>query len=93
MTMLLVSAPPRSAKRLNGVKNWILVGGPPCQAYSSSGDRETKVFRTTGRGRWPSLLYEWYLKSCRARPPVFLMENVPGILSSRLNGELIFRKF
>lgn len=75
-------------------KDWVLVGGPPCQAYSNVGRSRNK----TKAGYIPEedgrhYLYREYLKIIRTHwPSVFLMENVPGILSSRLHGELIFNK-
>ena len=82
-------------KKLKGKKDWMLVGGPPCQAYSRSGRARNKAipgYRAETDER--HFLYEQYLKVITEHaPPVFLMENVPGILSSRVNGELIFLKF
>lgn len=77
---------------LEGAKNWILIGGPPCQAYSVIG-------RARMRGDDPSkferdprhFLYREYLRILAVhRPPVFIMENVQGILSARINGDRIF---
>ncbi len=81
-------------KKLKAKRDWILVGGPPCQAYSQSGRSRNKGVK----GYLPEedhrhFLYEQYLKVIAEHaPPIFLMENVPGILSSRVNGELIFPK-
>ena len=73
---------------LNSSKSWVLIGGPPCQAYS-----------TVGRSRLGGInpedprvyLYREYLRiiACHT-PPVFVMENVKGLLSSRVKGRLIF---
>ncbi len=71
---------------------WVLIGGPPCQAYSIAGrsrmaDRSREEFEADRR----HYLYLEYLKIiARFGPPVFVMENVKGILSSRLNGDRIF---
>jgi DNA (cytosine-5)-methyltransferase 1 len=67
---------------------WILVGGPPCQAYSTAG-RARNSNRTdydpNADGR--HFLYREYLRIInRHWPAVFVMENVPGILSSRVGG-------
>lgn len=52
----------------------IIIGGPPCVAYSMSGSRDPK----DPRGR----LFEQYVEVVRRVQPLgFLMENVPGLLS------------
>ena len=73
---------------------WIVIGGPPCQAYSLVGrarNRGNTDYRAENDRR--HFLYEEYLKVLsKIRPDVFVMENVKGILSSRVNGELVFPK-
>lgn len=73
-------------------KPWILIGGPPCQAYSLVG-------RSRNRGKTDycaeddhrHFLYREYLKIIqRYKPAVFVMENVKGILSSKVGGQQIF---
>lgn len=78
---------------LDGRSNWVLIGGPPCQAYSLVGRSRMKnslpAFETDRR----HTLYEEYLKILRDHsPPVFVMENVKGILSSTHKEQLIFKK-
>ena len=74
--------------------HWVLIGGPPCQAYSLVGrsrmqNVEPEKFRNDPR----HVLYREYLKIlAEHRPPVFVMENVKGILSSKHNGEHIFNR-
>lgn len=63
--------------------NWVLIGGPPCQAYSLAGRA-----RRTNDPKFPSdekhTLYEEYLRIIAFhRPTVFVMENVKGILSAK----------
>lgn len=73
---------------------WVLIGGPPCQAYSLAGrskmmNSDLQKYQSDSR----HLLYKEYLRIIKVHaPPVFIMENVKGILSSKLNGELIFKK-
>jgi len=73
---------------------WILIGGPPCQAYSIIG----RVINSRNRNYNPeederTHLYKEYLKIlAKHKPAIFLMENVKGILSSKLNGERIIDK-
>lgn len=71
---------------------WVLIGGPPCQAYSLIG-------RSRMRGADPQaferdrrhFLYEHYLRIIAVhQPAVFVLENVKGILSSTISGERIF---
>ena len=73
---------------------WVLIGGPPCQAYSTIG--RAKMMNTDYEKYQKDkrhLLYQEYLRIIQVhRPPVFIMENVKGILSSKLDGELIFNK-
>ena len=79
---------------ITGHSKWVLIGGPPCQAYSLAGrskmmNSDLEKYESDSR----HLLYKEYLRIIKKyMPPVFIMENVKGILSSKLNGELIFKK-
>ncbi len=77
--------------RLNNKSKWALVGGPPCQAYSLVGRSRMMgdpKFATDVRHR----LYQEYLKIIVDHaPPVFVMENVKGLLSSKIDGELTIK--
>ncbi|GAB4403931.1 MAG: DNA cytosine methyltransferase [Anaerolineales bacterium] len=70
---------------LNGAINWVLIGGPPCQAYSLAGRsriRGQSVQKYIRDRR--HFLYKEYLQILADhQPPVFVMENVKGLLSSR----------
>lgn len=73
-------------------KPWVLIGGPPCQAYSLVGRA-----RNRGKANYVAeedhrhYLYQEYLRIIHCyRPAVFIMENVKGILSSKVNGQPIF---
>ena len=70
----------------------VLLGGPPCQAYSVIGRS-----RNAGKAGYSAdeddrqSLYEQYVHVLwQLRPAVAVMENVKGMLSARLNGQLIF---
>ena len=72
----------------------IVIGGPPCQAYSLVG-------RSRNRGRldyFPEqderhFLYQEYIGILeKIAPAAFVMENVKGLLSSTVNGNLIGNK-
>lgn len=78
--------------KLQDSQKWVLVGGPPCQAYS-----------LVGRARMGSLpgfeddarhfLYLEYLKILSDhRPPVFVMENVKGLLSAQHGGKKMIER-
>lgn len=70
--------------------NSIVIGGPPCQAYSLVG--RSKMGKSDGFEQDPRhTLYKEYLKIiAEFKPAVFVMENVKGIISSKLDGEYIF---
>ncbi len=83
----------RIVESLNGKANWVLIGGPPCQAYSVIGrvrqgwkngldEDDPRVF----------LYREYYRILAVHNPPVFIMENVKGLLSSKLKDKLIFEE-
>lgn len=62
----------------------VLIGGPPCQAYSLVGRARRaneEGFRTKGVPR--HFLYRQYLKIlAEFKPAIFIMENVKGLLTS-----------
>ncbi len=74
----------------NGYK--VVIGGPPCQAYSLAGRS-----RNAGNQNYVPeedarhFLYKEYLEILSiVNPEVFIMENVRGILSAKINNHLIF---
>lgn len=84
----------RIKEALSGSEKWVLIGGPPCQAYSLVGrSRMKKAKPKEFENDHRHFLYREYLNIIAVHgPPVFVMENVPGILSARVNGENIFEK-
>jgi DNA (cytosine-5)-methyltransferase 1 len=72
--------------------NTVLIGGPPCQAYSVAGrsrNRGNAGYRPEKDHR--HFLYKEYLQVISEfRPAVFVMENVKGILTSKVEGNAIF---
>ncbi|WP_392566811.1 DNA cytosine methyltransferase [Utexia brackfieldae] len=70
----------------------VVIGGPPCQAYSLAGrsrNAGNKEYKAEEDHR--HFLYKEYLKVLSiAKPEVFVMENVRGILSAKVNNKLIF---
>lgn len=85
---------------LGGKKDWVLIGGPPCQAYSLIGRNCILGYLNSERTKRTAdefnqdhrhQLYKQYLRIIAIHSPaVFVMENVKGILSSKQNGEKIF---
>lgn len=68
--------------KANGID--IIIGGPPCQAYSVAG----RVRDENGmKNDYRNYLFEHYLSVVnRYKPILFVFENVPGILSAAPNG-------
>lgn len=77
---------------LGGADDWVLIGGPPCQAYSLAGrSRRTKEAQEKFESDEKHFLYREYLRIIRKhKPAVFVMENVKGMLSSQHGGSPIF---
>ncbi|HGA3041145.1 TPA: DNA cytosine methyltransferase [Serratia marcescens] len=73
---------------------WVLIGGPPCQAYSLVGRARNKGnadYKAEDDHR--HFLYREYLRIIQNyQPDIFVMENVKGILSSTINGQKIFHE-
>lgn len=74
--------------QLGNNKNWVLIGGPPCQAYSNVGrSRVGGINKDDNR----VYLYEEYLRIIKKhKPAVFVMENVKGLLSAKVDDEKVF---
>jgi len=72
--------------------NVILIGGPPCQAYSLVGrarNKGTEGYEASKDHR--HFLYKEYIRILQTlMPAAFVMENVKGLLSSAVDGERIF---
>ena len=79
-------------RRLGNQKKWVLVGGPPCQAYSLAG--RSRMMNKPGFEDDPRhFLYQEYLEIISShRPPVFVMENVKGLLSAKVDDESIIQR-
>lgn len=77
-------------QELNGKQVDLVIGGPPCQAYSVAGRaRDPKGMKEDPRNH----LYKHYVEFLdRYKPKMFVFENVPGILSAN-NGEFLNKIF
>lgn len=78
--------------KLGAESNWLLIGGPPCQAYSLVGrSRNQGKLDYKAENDHRHFLYREYLKIIQKyRPAIFVMENVKGILSASVGGQKIF---
>ncbi len=78
--------------KLDAKKPWILIGGPPCQAYSLVGrSRNQGKIDYCPESDHRHYLYREYLRIIQQyQPAIFVMENVKGILSSKVDGQKIF---
>ena len=72
----------------------VLIGGPPCQAYSLAGRSRMRPVRGAEfESDSRHFLYREYLKILADHAPsAFVLENVKGMLSSISDGEQIFDK-
>lgn len=75
---------------INGKTVDVIIGGPPCQAYSTAGRvRDAKGMETDSR----NYLFESYVRILEHfKPKFFVFENVTGLLSAKVKNELIFKK-
>ena len=66
----------------------LLVGGPPCQAFSTVGRAQDK---NSMKNDPRNYLYKHYIEILeKLNPKIFVFENVTGLLSSKPDGERIF---
>lgn len=69
---------------INNKRVDLIIGGPPCQAYSVAG--RVSVDQTE-KPDYRNFLFEYYLKIVdELQPKLFVFENVPGMLSAMPDG-------
>lgn len=75
---------------VNGESVDVIIGGPPCQAYSSLGRaKDENSMQNDPR----NYLFESYVKVLnKYRPKLFVFENVTGLLTAKINGEHIVNR-
>lgn len=73
--------------RLAGADKWALVGGPPCQAYSLVGRSRMMGKPNFDQDERHTLYLEYLRIIVDHRPPIFVMENVKGLLSATIEGK------
>jgi DNA (cytosine-5)-methyltransferase 1 len=74
-------------RRLKGEQRWALVGGPPCQAYSLVGRSRMMGDPDFEEDERHTLYLEYLKLIIDHQPPVFVMENVKGLLSATIKGK------
>jgi DNA (cytosine-5)-methyltransferase 1 len=84
----------RLSNALADSENWVLLGGPPCQAYSLVGrsrNRGNEDYRAEKDHR--QFLYLEYLQVLADHSPaIFVMENVKGLLSATVQNKRVFQR-
>lgn len=82
------------AAAIGDTSEWVLIGGPPCQAYSLVGRARRRGIRDyVPEADERQTLYVEYLQILADHaPPVFVMENVKGLLSAQLDSRGIFER-
>ena len=80
------------AKLRKNYDDMILIGGPPCQAYSLVGRARAKgkIGYVPEEDERHYLFREYIRVLDRLRPAAFVMENVKGMLSSTVESRLVF---
>lgn len=72
-------------------KPWVLIGGPPCQAYSLAGRSRRAKEHDKLEADVKQTLYKCYLAFINElKPAAFIMENVKGLLSAQHRGGGVF---
>lgn len=78
----------RISECIAGCKKWVLIGGPPCQAFSLAGRSRVGGINEDDHRVY---LYKEYLRIIALhQPAVFIMENVKGLLSAEINLGKVF---
>lgn len=68
----------------------VIIGGPPCQAYSLAGRAQSP---NSMKDDYRNYLFESFVKVVeRYQPKVFVFENVPGILSAKPGDKLVIER-
>jgi len=84
----------RVAAALGKTRDWVMLGGPPCQAYSLTGrSRNSGIRGYRFEADHKTTLYLEYLQLIADFwPAIFVMENVKGLLSAKMNGASMFAR-
>jgi DNA (cytosine-5)-methyltransferase 1 len=79
-------------QRLAGANKWVLIGGPPCQAYSLVGRSRMKNHDGNKKDHRHHLYKQYLAIIKKFKPSVFVMENVKGINTAKVLGKRILPK-
>jgi len=84
----------RIKKILGNDTSWVLIGGPPCQAYSIAGRsrNQSNPDYDPIKDERQRLYVEYLQILAEHRPAVFIMENVKGLLSATFENEQMFNR-
>ena len=84
----------REIDQIVGNDPCVLIGGPPCQAYSLVGRaRNAGIAGYSAEKDQRNFLYQEYLRIiARYQPVAFVMENVKGILSAKVSDQGVFEQ-
>ena len=84
----------RIADALGDAEHWVLLGGPPCQAYSLAGRSRNKgIVGYIPHEDHRQFLYVEYLQViAEHQPSMFVMENVKGLLSATIQNQRVFER-
>lgn len=75
---------------LKGKSIDVIIGGPPCQAYSIAGRAQDPH---SMKNDYRNYLFESFVKVVDYyKPKVFVFENVPGMLSAKPGDELVIKR-
>lgn len=78
----------RIGEALSDYNDFVLIGGPPCQAYSLVGRARNQGISAKDHRVH---LYKEYLRIiAKHHPSVFVMENVKGLLSAKVDDSKVF---
>ncbi len=81
-------------KALEKYNDFVLLGGPPCQAYSIMGrsrNRGNPNYSAT-KDKRQRLYLEYLQVLADHHPAIFIMENVQGLLSATLENQRVFER-
>jgi len=80
----------RVRDRIGKASDWVLLGGPPCQAYSIAGRSRMRSTHPNFESDERHFLYREYLRIVADHEPaLFVLENVKGLLTSKHGGTRI----
>jgi DNA (cytosine-5)-methyltransferase 1 len=84
----------RINESLGDNQDFVLIGGPPCQAYSLAGRSRNKGNKeyVPKEDKRQTLYIEYLQILADHHPAIFVMENVKGLLSAKLEDEWMFQR-